>query len=53
VRLCLHVEQPASGSEEGDSQLMRNSEHFFMLFCVCWQLGAGQGSTSLWFGSNV
>jgi hypothetical protein len=46
VLLYLHVEQPVSGSEEGGSQLIQNSENFLMLFCVCSQFGAGQGSTS-------
>ena len=43
---CLHVEEPASGPEEGGSQLMHNTENFFNLFClfVCSQLGAGLGS---------
>jgi hypothetical protein len=31
VLLCLHVEQPASGSEEGGSQLMQNTD-FCMLY---------------------
>jgi hypothetical protein len=44
--LCLHMEQPVSGSEEGGSQVMRNTENFCMLCFVCSQLGAGQGNTS-------
>jgi hypothetical protein len=40
--LCLHVDEPVSGSEEGGSQLMQNTENFFMLCFVCSQLGAGQ-----------
>jgi len=45
--LCLHVDQPLSGSEGGGgSQLMQNTENFFMLCLVCSQLGAGQGNTS-------
>jgi len=44
--LCLHVDQPVSGSEEGGSQVMRSTENFFMLCFVCSQLGAGQGNTS-------
>ena len=44
--LCLHLEQPMSGSEDGDSQVMRNTENFFMLCFVCLQLGAGQENTS-------
>ena len=44
--LCLHVDEPVSGSEEGISQLMQNIEKFFMLCFVCSQLGAGQGNTS-------
>jgi hypothetical protein len=39
--LCLHMEQPVSGSEEGGSQAMRNTENSFMLCFVCSQLGAG------------
>jgi hypothetical protein len=46
VLFCLHVDQPASGSEEGGSQLMQNTEDFFMLCFVCSQLGAGQGNMS-------
>jgi hypothetical protein len=41
VLLCLHVERHASGSEEGGSQLMRNTENICMLCFVCSQLGAG------------
>ena len=44
--LCLHLEQPVSGSEEGGSQVTQNSENFFMLCFVCSQLGAGQINTS-------
>jgi hypothetical protein len=44
--LCLHVDQLASGSEEGGSQVMQNTENFFMLCFVCSQLGAGNGKTS-------
>jgi len=36
-----------AGSEEGDSQVVQNSEDFLMLCCVCSQLGAGQGNTAL------
>jgi len=43
--LCFHVDEPVSGSEEGGSQLMQNSENFFMLCFVCSQLGAWQGNT--------
>ena len=43
--LCLHVEQPASGSEEGGGQFMQNTENFVMLCFVCSQLSAGQGTT--------
>ena len=46
VLLCLHVDEPVSGSEEGGSQLMQNTENFFVLCVVCSQLGAGQGNTS-------
>jgi hypothetical protein len=53
VLLCHQVEQPVSGFEEGGSQVMQNSVNFFMLCFVCSQLGAGQGNTSLCFGSNV
>ena len=31
--LCLHVDQPALGSVERGSQLMQNTENFFM-FCL-------------------
>ena len=41
VPLCLHVVQPASGSEEGGSQLMRNTANICMLCFVRSQLGAG------------
>jgi hypothetical protein len=44
VLLCLHVDEPVSGCEEGGSQLMQNTENFFMLCFVCSQLGAGQGT---------
>jgi hypothetical protein len=44
--LCLHVDQPASGSEEGGSQLLQNTKNFFMLCFVFSQLGSGQGDTS-------
>jgi len=53
VLLYLHVVQLASGSEDGGSQLMQNTENFFMLCFVCSQLGAGQRNTSPWLGSNV
>jgi hypothetical protein len=46
VLLYLHVDEPASGSGEGGSQLMQNIENFFMLFFFCSQLGAGQGNAS-------
>jgi len=41
--LCLHVDQPASGSEEGGSQVMQNTENFFMLclFVHRWMQGKG------------
>jgi hypothetical protein len=45
-QLCLHVEQRVSGAEEGGSQVMRNTENFFMLCFISSQLGAGQGDTS-------
>jgi hypothetical protein len=35
VLSCLHLEEPALGSEEGGSQLMHNTENFFILFFVC------------------
>jgi hypothetical protein len=44
LRLWLQVQQPVSGSEEGGSQVMRNTENFLMLCFVCSQLGAGQGN---------
>ena len=34
-------DEPVSGSEGGGSQLMQNTENFFMLCFVCSQLGAG------------
>ncbi len=43
--LCLHIEQRASGSEEGGSQFMQNSENFIMLCFVCSQFSAGEGNT--------
>jgi hypothetical protein len=46
VLLCLHVDQPASGSEEEGSQLMQNTDNFNMLCFVCSQLGAGRGNTA-------
>jgi hypothetical protein len=46
VLLCLNVDQPASGSKEGGSQVRQNTENFFMLCLVCSQMGAGQGKTS-------
>jgi len=46
VLLCLHVDEPVSGSEGGGSQLMQNTENFFMLCFVYSQLGVGQGNTS-------
>jgi len=52
VLLCLHVDQPASGSEEGEQS--GDTKYWkFMLCYVCSQLGAGQGNTSPWLGSNV
>jgi len=44
VLLCLHIDQPASGSEDGSSQLMQNTEN--LLCFVCSQLGAGKGTTA-------
>ena len=43
VLLCLHLEQPVSGSEEGGSQMMRYTEHFFRLclFFDSWVQGTG------------
>jgi hypothetical protein len=38
-RLCLHVEQRVSGAEEGGSQVMRNTENFFMLCFVFFTVG--------------
>jgi len=46
VLLCLHVDEPVSGSEGGGSQLMQNTGNFFMLCFVCSQFGAGQENTS-------
>jgi len=46
VLLCLHVDEPVSGCEGGGSQLMQNTENFFMLCFVCSQFGAEQGNTS-------
>ena len=42
----LIVDQPASGSEEGGSQLMQYTENLFILCFVCSQLDAEQGNTS-------
>ena len=43
VLLCLHVEQPVSGSEQGGSQLMQNFQNFLMLCCVySWVQGKGK-----------
>ena len=39
VLLCLHVEQPVSGSEQGGSHLMQNFQNFFMLCCVVFTVG--------------
>jgi len=39
VLSCLHVEEPASGSEEGSSQEMRNTERFFILFLYLFTVG--------------
>ena len=43
VLFCLHVEEPASGSEEGGSQKMHNTYICLFCFFVCQQLGAGLG----------
>ena len=51
VLLCLHLQQPVSGSEEGGIQVMRYTDNFFMLCFVCLQLVAEQGNTSPWLGS--
>ena len=51
--LCLHVEQRASGSEEGGSHLMQNTEYICMLCFVCSQLGSEQVNTSQQLGSDV
>jgi hypothetical protein len=40
--LCLHVEQPVSGSEEEGSQVMQNTESFFILCFVLLQFGAAR-----------
>jgi len=40
VLLFLHADEPVSGSEEGGSQLMQNTENFFMLCFVFSQLGS-------------
>jgi hypothetical protein len=40
-RNVLSAVVPASGYEEGGSQLMRNTENICMLCFVCSQLGAG------------
>jgi hypothetical protein len=36
---CLHVEEPASGSEEGSIQEMHNTEQFFILFLCLFTVG--------------
>jgi hypothetical protein len=42
VLLCLHVDQPASGSEDGGSQLMKNTENLCcILFVHSWVQGKG------------
>ena len=51
--LCLCLEQPVSGLEEGGSQVMWNTENVFISCFVCSQLGAGQGNTSPWLRANV
>jgi hypothetical protein len=36
VLFCLHLDEPALGSEMGGSQLMHNTENIFILFLfVC------------------
>jgi hypothetical protein len=47
------VVPPCWAVEAGGSQVMWNSENFFILCFVCSQLGAGQGNTSPWLWSNV
>ena len=42
-----------SEGEGGDSQLIRNTENFFMLCLVCSQLGAGHANMASQLGSNV
>jgi len=40
--LCLHLEQPVSGSEDRGSQVMRNTENFFsVVFVHSWVQGKG------------
>jgi hypothetical protein len=39
VLFCLHVEEPVFGSEEGGSQLMHNTENFFILFVCLFTVG--------------
>jgi hypothetical protein len=41
VLLCLHFEQPASGSEEEGSHLMQNTENICILCFVCSQSDVG------------
>ena len=52
IRDVVSAVMPPSGaavsySEEGGSQVMRNTESFFMLCFVFSQLAAGQGNTSI------
>jgi len=38
VLLCLHVDKPVSGSEEGGSQVKQTTENFFVL-CFVFTVG--------------
>jgi len=53
VLLFLYVDEPVSGSGEGDSQLMQKFLYAVFWFLVFSQLGAGKGTPSLSCGSNV
>jgi hypothetical protein len=40
--LRLRLEQPVTGSEEGSSQVMQNTENFFISCFICSQFGEGE-----------
>jgi len=53
AQIIYYSYEPLLGFEKGGSKLMQNTEHFFVLFFFCSQLGAGQRNTSPWLVSNV